>query len=255
MSSEPHQESDWSGLVRLMSDRIGSLAEHVLDNLRDLLDAGRRIVNCSESGLLVPNAEGTHMRFLVSVNSKPGIDKIIAEIAVPCDRSLVGYVFNTGQLIAIANPDDFYQEVDQKTGLKTNTYLATPIESAGEVLGVVTFVNRPGDQPQEPFNESEIEAGTKLADLAAATLKYYRRMLLQHRLFNQELISSSETFASGGLLETVDAPDTMLDELEEQSPLARTMVQLERMTRREQDLAAELISVLSSYADEDETGL
>lgn len=255
MTSEPNQEPDWSGLVKSMSDRIGNLAEHVLDNLRDLLDVGRRMVNCSESGLLVPDAEGTHMRFLVSVNSKPGIDKIVAEIAVPCDRSLVGYVFNTGQLIAIANPDDFYQEVDQKTGLKTNTYLATPIESAGEVLGVVTFVNRPEDQPQEPFNETEIEAGTKLADLAAATLKYYRRMLLQHRLFNQELLSSSEQFASDGPPEIVDVPDAMLDEMEQQSPLARAMVQLERMTRREQDLAADLIGVLSSYADDDERGL
>lgn len=253
MTSESNEESDWSGLVKLMSDRIGNLAEQVLDNLRELLDAGRKIVNCSESALLIPNAEGTHLRFLVSVNSKPGIDAIISEISVPCDRSIVGYVFNTGQLIAIANPDDFYQEVDQKTGLKTNIYLVTPVESGGEVLGVVTFVNRPDGQPQEPFNESEIETGTKVADLATATLKYYRRMLLQQKLFNQELISASESFTSDEPLEIADYPDAMLDDLETQSPLARAMIQLERMSRREQDLAADLISLLSSYADDDET--
>lgn len=252
MRHESDQEPVWSALVQRMSERIAHVADHLLDALGELLDNGRKIVNCAESGLLVPNGEGTHLRFLVSINSRPGIDKIVADISVPCEGSVVGYVFNTGQLIAIANPDDFYQEVDQKTGLKTNFYLVTPIESGGEVLGVMTFVNRPEDQPQEPFHPQEIEAGTRLADLAAATLKYYRRVLLQNRLFNQELAAATRQFVPPSHAGMADGPDVLSGGLEDHSPLARAMVHLERLSRREQDLAADLIDVISSYASEDE---
>lgn len=252
MKHESHHESDWPELFQRMSERITHVADHLLDALGELLDAGRKIVNCAESGLLVPNAEGTHLRFLVSINSKPGIDKIVADISVPCEGSVVGYVFNTGQLIAIANPDDFFQDVDQKTGLKTNFYLVTPIESGGEVLGVMTFVNRPEDQPQEPFQPPEIEAGTILSDLAAATLKYYRRVLLQNRLFHQELAAASQQFVAPSQAQNSMSLDARLDPLEDQSPLARAMIHLERMSRREQDLAADLIDVISSYANDEE---
>ena len=77
------------------------------------------------------------------------------------------------QLIAVANPEDFYAGVDQKTGLTTSIYLATPIVSQEEILGVLTFVNRPDDAEQERFDQAEIEWSMRLADLTASALRYY----------------------------------------------------------------------------------
>lgn len=246
--SNASQSSGWPELIATMSQRFGGLADQVLDNLRELLDAGRGMVNCAETALLVPNADGTHLRFLVSVNSKPGVAEIVTRLSVPCDRSIVGCVFQTGQLMAIANPDDFYQEVDQKTGLKTNVYLVTPVVEEDEILGVATFMNRPADQPQEPFNKQEIEDSVRVADLAVAGLRFYRRLLLQQKLFQAELSRVAQRFASPGLVQA-QLPLLDADELNDQSPLARVIMRLEKMSRHDQDLAADLIGVLASHAD------
>jgi GAF domain-containing protein len=238
--------TDWSELVQHLAERVQEQPAHVLAMLRELLLVGRRVVNCSEAAVMVPDAGGTHLRFLVSVNSTPAIEEIVRSILVPCDRSLAGCVFNTGQLVAIANPEQFYQAVDQKTGLQTSIYLVTPVLADDEVLGVLTFLNRPQGQPQEPFNEAEIEWGQRLADLAGAGIKLHQRMQLQQRLFRSELARAAEGFAadtSAALLAESEAAEHWDD----QSPVAVAMQRMEKMSRREQSLAAEMIRVLASY--------
>lgn len=254
MSSESNPASDWSELVEVLSQRFGSLNEHVQEILRVLLDAGRRVLNCAESALLVPTEDETALKFLVSVNSKPELADVVTKMTVPCEGSVVGCVFNTGQFIAIANPDpdEFYQGVNQKTGLSMNVYLVTPVVSGEEIVGIVTFMNRPEGQAQEPFDQREIEAGTKLADLAASCLKYHRRMLMQQRLFQRELIGTAARYTGGEPSLDVDVAQDGVDELVDQSPLARAMLRLESMSRREQDLAADLIGVLSEHAHDEE---
>jgi hypothetical protein len=241
-----HSPTDWSDLLELMADRFGTLTDQALENLRTLLESGRNVVNSSECGLLVPSESGSELRFLVSVNSRPGISQILADVRVPCEQSVAGCVFNTGQLIAVANPEDFYPGVDKRTGLTTVLYLATPVVSDDGVLGVLTFVNRPAGQPQEPFNEAEIEWSTRLADLTAAGLKYYRRLSVQQRLFQAELSQAAERFAAidGVEFPPFDGPQPAEDD---SSPLARALLTLERMSPREQALAAELIGVLSAH--------
>lgn len=238
--------TNWSDLLELMADRFGMLTDQALENLRALLDSGRGVVNCAEAGLLVPTEDGSHLRFLVSVNSRPGISQILSDLRVPCEQSIAGCVFNTGQLIAVANPEDFYPGVDKKTGLTTVLYLATPVVAEDGVLGVLTFVNRPGEQPQEPFNESEIEWSARLADLTAAGLKYYRRLNVQQRLFQGELSQAAERFAAADGRELPGIGGAIADE-DASSPLARALLALERMSPREQELAAELIGVLSAH--------
>jgi transcriptional regulator with GAF, ATPase, and Fis domain len=238
--------TDWSELVQLLAHRVEAQPAHVLGMLRELLTVGRKVVNCSEAAVMVPDATGTNLRFLETVNSTPAIEEIVRSIAVPCDRSLAGCVFNTGQLVAIANPDQFYQAVDQKTGLQTSIYLVTPVLADDEVLGVLTFVNRPQGQPQEPFNEAEIEWGQRLADLAAAGIKLYQRLQLQQRLFRSELARAAESFAadaSATLLAESDSAPTW----EDQSPVAVALGRMEKMSRREQSLAAEVMRVLASF--------
>ena len=194
----------------------------------------------------MPTDAGDHLRFLLSVNSKPGIEEVLADITVPCDRSIAGCVYNTGQLIAIANPDDFYQEVDQMTGLSTNIYMAIPVVDEVDVLGVATFVNRPEGSPQEPFGQSDIETAMRLSDLIAAGLRYYQRMALHQRLLGAELARCGQAMG----LPAGPAADQAEDAgPQEQSPMARALSQLEKMSRREQDLAAEMVDVLAAYRE------
>lgn len=249
--SQADASPEWPKLAELMSDRFGGLTESVLENLRLLLDAGRQLVHCAESALMIPEEKGTHLRFLVSVNSRPGIEEIVRQIRVPCDRSIAGCVFTTGQLIAIANPEDHYQQVDEKTGLKTNIYLAAPVMSDDAVLGVMTFVNRPGEETQEPFNEKEIQTSLQLADLAAVGLRGYHRIALQQRLFATELQQALERIPEAVLQDEfsfqIQAGE---EETEKEAALARALLALERLSPREQNLAAELMQVVAEYGDE-----
>ena len=253
MNSSP-QPADWSDLLEMMTDRFGSLSGQALENLGALLAAGRDIVGCAETAVLVPDEDGRHLRFLVSVNSRPEISEIVRDLRVPTDQSIVGCVFSTGQLIAVANPDDFYAGVDQKTGITTEIYLATPIVSQEDVLGVLTFVNRPsvegqtssGRVEQTPFNQEEIEWSMRLADLAASGLRYYHRMCMQNRLLNADLAAVAEQFANE-LRPSLFNDETLSGG--DESPLARAILSLERLSEGEQHLAADLLDVLSSHTE------
>jgi GAF domain-containing protein len=238
--------TDWSELVQKLMQHADEQPGHVLRMLRELLLTARDVVNCSEVGMMVPDAEGTHLHFLVSVGSKPEVEEILRTISVPCDRSLAGCVFNTGQMVSIANPDQFYQAVDQKTGLQTKIYMATPVFSGDEVLGVLTFVNRPGGDEAEPFNEVEIEWAQRLADLAAAGIRLYKRTQLQRRQFRGELSDA----AQGLNVDTVaiSSGSDGFSELDE-SPLSHALGVLERMSRREQGLAVEMLNLLNKIDD------
>jgi hypothetical protein len=241
------QPADWNSLVSQLTERFRGLADHVLNDLSGLLVTAREVVRASESGLLVPadDAEG-HLRFLVSVNSTPEANAALGDIRVPCDRSLVGFVFNTGQLVAIANPEDYYQEVDAKTGLKTEVYFAAPVANDEEILGVITFLNRPPGEPQDLFNEEELAAGQRFASLAAAALRYYDRACLQEQLFLNELRETVEQlipearFAGSVGGSARDASGALV---------ARALLQLEKLPPDTRLLAAELIDVLVAHRD------
>lgn len=238
---------DWNQLVAQLTDRFRGLADHVLQDLSQLLVTAREVVRASESGLMVPadDAEG-HLRFLVSVNSSAEANEALRDIRVPCDRSLAGFVYNTGQLVAIANPEDYYAEVDAKTGLKTEIYFAAPMVNDDEIVGVITFLNRPPGEPQELFSEEELTAGQRFASLAAAALRYYDRACLQEQLFLSELRETVEqmipeaSFAEGVGQSARDASGALV---------ARALLQLEKLSPSSRMMAAEIIDVLASHRD------
>lgn len=233
------------GLSKAMSHRFESVSGDVLDHLRTLLDESRSLVNCSEAGLLVPSGDGSTLRFLLSVNSRAEVPEIVAKILVPCDRSLAGCVFNSGQTIATANPDEFYDEVDRQTGLKTCVYLAVPLIQSERILGVATFVNRPDaqpGQPQRPFDPEEIDAGHRMATLLGIGYRFYQRLEVQQNLFEHELAQAAHQFRGSSSWNDFSYAETVAEPV---SPLEQSLAALERLAPREQGLAARILQVLS----------
>jgi hypothetical protein len=83
----------------------------------------------------------------------------------------------------------------------------------------------------------------QVADVAAAGLRFYQRLTLQQRLFRAELRR---------LVNPATAVHARLDsghEAEEHSPLMRIMVRMERLSRREQELAADLLGVIATHGE------
>ena len=245
MTLDAGKPSNWTDLVGLAFEGFGGMSDQATAVLHDIMDAGRAIVGSSESGILVPGETPDELKFLVSANSKPEISEIVKRITVPADESLVGCVFKTGQLMAVANPESFYGEVDEQTGLQTNVYLAIPIlDPGGEVLGVATFLNRPGELEQLPFNEVEIESGIRLTDVVAAGLRFAQRLSWQQILFQRELGSAAEQFATK-LDDFASSRDSRL-KFENADLLASAFTHLERLSTQDLELANELLEVLAA---------
>jgi hypothetical protein len=67
----------------------------------------------------------------------------------------------------------FYAEVDKTTGYSTEMILATPLRHNGEMIGVLEYINRPGDPPHEPFTPDEMDKAALFADAIASLVNAY----------------------------------------------------------------------------------
>ena len=252
--AQKDQVPNWSQLSGTLDEQLRRSADGVLGTLESLVSQARDVVGSSEAGLLVPTEDGNALRFLVSVNSSEEINRIVIEMTVPCDRSIAGFVFSSGQPIAITNPaqqsDLFNPEIDKKAGLTTQVYLALPVFHEDVPLGVLTFVNRPAGGGDEPFSALEIEWAQRFATFAAVTLRFYQRGALPLDLARSEL---GRAAAGVG---TDFGDDLVLGEATSagaEAPIARTLAQMEKLPTRDQEVCADLVDLLAQHLGRRET--
>lgn len=179
MSLEP---KGWERLAREFNSSLNEGLTQVRERLRTLVHEACREVGSLESSILLPAEDSEHLRFFVSVNETLEREAPM----VPIADSLVGYVFQSGQVIAVDKPRDYYKGVDQLTGTETREYLAIPLFHEVRPLGVQTFVNRPKEGPAGPFDPEQIQIGQSYAALAAALLRYHERLAFLHRMTRHE---------------------------------------------------------------------
>ena len=188
----------WETLSQIFEKSLDTSLLAVKGRLHDLTVDASREVGSLESSILIPDADSNLLRFFVSVN------ETLEEKSptVPMVDSLVGYVFQTGQLIAVDKPEDYYKGVDELTGTATQEYIAIPLFHQSRILGVQTFMNRPEEGPRGSFSPAEIQMGQNYANLAAVILRYYERLEFLHQMtlseLNQVVVQSATTADRGG---------------------------------------------------------
>ncbi len=137
-------------------DRILNL---LLERVRELLqiDAASIALREEETGELVfEAASGEGAADVLGARLKPG-------------QGVAGWVAQTGKPLSVQNAYSdarFFSEIDQKTGVRTQSILCTPIVLKGQVVGVIEALN-PG---KVPFDEQAIELLSALAGLAATAI-------------------------------------------------------------------------------------
>ncbi len=248
--SSTSPDSDWPDLIGTLLQNYRGFGEQALASIRELFETARRALPCAEAGLLTPMAENDKLRFLVSVNSRPGVWEILKEIKIPCEGSIAGYVFSTGNPVAVANPTDYNQTVDKVTGLKTEYYMAVPIISEDDVLGVATFLNRPVDCSAKEFRQEEIVWCRQLGYLLTVALRSYHRTEQVVRLFRAEL---AETVRSD-LPEVGRCLDAALLDEAPVPLLARALQIWEQLPEDEQELATGILEALREHVRDREEG-
>ena len=168
-------------------DVANSLTAPLTNSIENLLRITARAVGSDQASVLVRDGDQGGLRFLVALGE---VQAKLMQVRIPPGKGIAGLVFSTGQPIAVADVSkegSFWSEADKHTGFKTVTLLATPLRAGEEIVGVLEFVNRPGEPPYEPFSPEEMDMAAYFADAIAILVDAHETAGLLENFFQRSL--------------------------------------------------------------------
>jgi GAF domain-containing protein len=178
-------------------DISNSLSAPLKQAIDDILQVAADSVGSADASVLIRDGHEGGLRFLLAVSELE--DKLL-KIRIPPGKGIAGLVFSTGQPMAVSDVSaegSFWSKADKETGFKTITLLATPLRTGNETIGVLEFVNRPGEPPYPPFTPEEMDRAAQFADTIAHLLNSYELAMLVESLFDRIIKTSVESGESG----------------------------------------------------------
>jgi GAF domain-containing protein len=241
--NEPAAGRAWSEQLGDVSERLAQPAESVRKLLADVVARATVAVGAANGAVLAPEPDGQHLRFITADGN---IVKKLMGLTVPITGSIAGYVFSTGEMMAVGDlteekPAAFYAEIDRKTGIATRTYLALPMMHAGRTEGVLTFVNRPGQPPYRPFEPHEMDIARTFAAAEAVLLRHLRRTLELERVTRSDWAAApSEVDVTAGSFAALDVAPAV-------SPWAEVIELLENLPGEDLAFCTELLALVARW--------
>ena len=237
--------NSWREALQHVGQRLHQSVAALPELLREVVAHAVMAVGAAEGSILVPDAEQS-LQFLVS--SSPSAAKLVG-LRVPIAGSIAGYVFGTGQMMAIGDlaaevPAHFYAEIDKQVGAATRTYLVVPILCGSRPCGVATYVNRPGQPPYRPFTQEEMAQARAFAAIEVVILRHLERSRQLVALAANDLAATSAASAEASL----DAPPSMAAP---SAPWIRALQELETLPEADQALGADFITLLAHRRPQD----
>jgi sigma-B regulation protein RsbU (phosphoserine phosphatase) len=229
-------------------DLAGSLGSPIRQAIDDILKIAKETVGSADASVLVRDGQDGGLRFLVAVSE---LEEQLLKIRIPPGKGIAGSVFSSGQPMAVndtSSEGSFWSGADEKVGFKTITLLATPLRFGNETIGVLEFVNRPGEPPYPPFTPEEMDDAARFADPIARLVDAYELAQLVESLFNQTLKTSSEESSGKELatwLKNVDAAPEHRDLL----TLALSLRDIVSRGDAEREMCRDLLEVLARFAE------
>lgn len=229
-------------------DLSGSLAEPLRKAIDDLLKVAKETVGSADASVIVRDGRDGGLRFLVAVSE---LEEQLLQIRIPPGKGIAGSVFSSGQPMAVndtSSEGSFWTGADEKVGFKTITLLATPLRTGNETIGVLEFVNRPGEPPYPPFTPEEMDDAAQFADPIARLVDAYELAQLVESLFNETVKTASDETRAGDLnewLQTVEAAPEHRD-------LMTLWVTLRDVVSRgeaEREVVRDLLSAVARFAE------
>jgi len=171
-------------------DVSNSLTASLQRAMHDLLQRANGAVNSAVASLLIRDGDSGGLKFLAATS---GVTEALLGLRLPPGAGIAGLVFSTHQPMAVADvaqEGSHWSEADKRTGFKTVTLLATPLRGENELVGVLEFVNRPGDPPYPPFKPQEMDRAARFAEPLARLVEAYEMAQLIESLFNFSIRTS-----------------------------------------------------------------
>jgi transcriptional regulator with GAF, ATPase, and Fis domain len=178
-------------------DVSNSLSAPLKQAIDDILQVAAESVGSADASVLIRDGNEGGLRFLVAVSE---IEDQLLKIRIPPGKGIAGLVFSSGQPMAVndvSSEGSFWSGADKAIGFKTITLLATPLRSGNETIGVLEFVNRPGEPPYPPFTPEEMDRAAYFADNIAHLLNAYELAVLVESLFDRTIKTSVASGESG----------------------------------------------------------
>lgn len=168
-------------------DIASILTEPLTRSIEDLLRVSAADVNSVEASVLIRDGGEGDLRFLAAIGE---VADQLQDVRVPSGKGIAGFVFSSGQPMAVSDVGEeasFYDEVDKKTGFSTQSILATPLRHKGEIIGVLEYINRPGEPPFEPFTPEEMDKAGLFAEAIASLVNAYESAKL-FKTFSEKIV-------------------------------------------------------------------
>ena len=256
MSDNQNPEDANSAKIHAAVDSIdltNSLAAPIRQGIDDLLKIAAETVGSADASVLVRDGRDGGLKFLVAVSE---LEEALLKIRIPPGKGIAGLVFSSGQPMAVNDVSaegSFWSGADEAVGFKTVTLLATPLRSGNETIGVLEFVNRPGEPPYPPFTPEEMDDAARFADAIARLGDFYELALLVESLFTRSLTMRGDASAAGDLtqwLNTLDAAPEHRDVL----LLAVKLREIVSQGDSEREMLREILDTLARFTNKQSSG-
>src|SRR5882724_7325547 len=178
-------------------DVSNSLSVPLKMAIDDILQVAAESVGSADASVLVRDGNEGGLRFLLAVSE---LEDELLKIRIPPGKGIAGLVFSSGQPMAVndvSSEGSFWSGADKAIGFKTITLLATPLRTGNETIGVLEFVNRPGEPPYPPFTPEEMDRAADFADTIAHLLNAYELAVLVESLFDRTIKTTIASTESG----------------------------------------------------------
>ncbi|MGH9931197.1 MAG: GAF domain-containing protein [Pyrinomonadaceae bacterium] len=173
-------------------DLSNSLTTPLKGAIEKLLQLAARAVDSQVASVLVRDGNEGGLKFLTAISEAKAE---LLKLRIPPGKGIAGLVFSTGQPTCVADvrgEGSFWSRADEQTGFKTITLLATPLRLGHETIGVLEFVNRPGEPPYPPFTPEEMDRADPFANAIARLVDAHEMAELVESLFAHSIKISME---------------------------------------------------------------
>lgn len=157
-------------LYQTVSSALGYVGD-----LQELLTTIVSIVTAElpseEGSILLYDEEANEFEFYTAVG-ETGAE--LEKVRFPADKGIAGRALRERKALIVNDPQnspDFYGNIDEEHGFKTESILAAPLISGDETVGVVEAINKIGS---DGFSEEDKQLLSAIADEVALAIKNAR---------------------------------------------------------------------------------
>ncbi len=211
--------------------------------LRTIVDATVGIFAAEAASIALLDEASGNLRFVVAAGAQ---GQPVVGMTIGPAQGIVGYVFTTGESIAITDPAQdprFGRNVADKTGYVPRSLLAVPLEDGARTIGVLEVI----DKLEGPFSIQDIETAAHFARQAATAIKVSARARELRALLADVLRIDGGADTDPAVAEIVSAATRRRSGDDRFWAFVDAIASMRHASAADRELAIELLSVIGRH--------